>query len=1088
LATLAERIGTGDGAKAVFEISPRLQELVKKLEGNSIQGDVALSEVLESHRDAPSFLGPRSQRVPLRAMIGKFVELGIHPTDPTGTMRFKLPSLDAKRWDQLFVLDKSGRADWKDDLVTQDQLDAARQIVVREMQRLVTGVVFSKTYFALEETGLAYPTTGRNASSEDKSLADSFLRVFADTYRLVDSPFEDALEIDPWRSPHDIGPTNRVRRFANKIWGTNHAEHGLAQVLALLNTAGHPDGKILTSSLKFHLAQPKDPFWRCATCSRVHLSRGVAVCTRCFRDLPEHASGVCEELYSESYLSKRVIRGRVPSRLRCEELTGQTENPADRQRRFKNIIVGDDHTLLQKRSQVIDLLAVTTTMEVGIDIGPLRAVFQANMPPQRFNYQQRVGRAGRRRQAFSFVLTICRSKSHDLHYFWNPDEITGDPPPPPFLTKKQPTAAKRFLRKAWLSAAFELLRSQYGTGYPGDALRKPDIHGEFIPTDTYFNEVEKWRAELQNALTKTIERRDLAYQKLTEDSPLAGNSELAEMSCAQLLDDIEAAGAAATRQEGLAHTLAEAGLLPMYGMPTRVRNLYLGDEADADASNWRRWRTVDRDLDIAVFEFAPGAVLTKDKEEHICIGFTGSLPDYSQRKGIKTEVKPLDGAFAPSFWLSQCDFCGAWQRFDTDPKMLELECGACERVLDTSKAGECRTPNGFRTDFRPRQIDDVRSSSGRHRLNTAEGRALSLKFDAKSNTSYSCEASTRLYRLNRGQPVESGSDEWKGFDLTQGVQRHGWNDRARLLDQWIAQDVAVPKGFEPTQMSAQKLWLAAPKTTDVLFLAPAAVQPGLRPHAVGGAHRNPAVRAAAISAAFIIVNRAAADLDIDPDEFDVIEPRIHRAANTQFVPLLQIADRLVNGAGFAERLATLVDGRPMIVRIIESIVSDPKKYPLKDFLRNDVGHNHPEECDQACYRCLQRYSNQAYHGLLDWRLGMSFLGILSDGDWRCGLDGDFSGPGLADWQSLTLKYASDLGRFSDVQVMETYGLTALRLSQTAKWTIVSHPLWDTTSMEGILGSAVQELEETTGDVPGFVDTFELARRLVNARQRLLTSV
>jgi hypothetical protein len=1090
LSTLKDRIAAGDAAKAVLEISPRLQELETGInELSNGNESLALTDVLESHRDGSKFSGSRVNRDPLRALISGFARLGIHPTDPTGTKRIKLPNGDSVLWEELFEFNTNGLVDWRDDPVQQDQLNAARQSIVGEMQRLVTGVIFSKTYFALEETGLAYPTVGEVVPEADRNLANAFLRVLADSYRLVDSPFEDAMEVDPWKTPSDISATSRVRRFANRIWSNAGIDQGLGKVLMLLEKAGHPQGRILTSSLRIRLAEPTDSFWRCNICSRVHLTRGVGYCTRCYRELTEEPSGKCSELYDESYLSKRVVRGRTPARLRCEELTGQTEDPGDRQRRFKNIVVSETGAgELHRLASIIDLLAVTTTMEVGIDIGPLRAVFQANMPPQRFNYQQRVGRAGRRRQAYSFVITICRSKSHDLHYFLNPDSITGDPPPPPFLTKKQASAAKRFLRKAWLTAAFELIRSKMGDSYPGDSLRKPDIHGEFVPAEIYFDKRLDWKSKLSEALKETVADKSRAYKCLTEDSPLYDSVELNGMQSAEILSEIESAGEASTRQEGLAHTLAEAGLLPMYGMPTRVRNLYLGDETSDDALYWRKWRSVDRDLDIAVFEFAPGAVLTKDKQEHICVGFTGALPDYQQGKKAKRDLNPLEAAFAAPFWLNQCAHCGSWQRFDQDPTSLgDIECKACRRLLDLTRAGECRTPNGFRTDFWPRQIEADVGISGRHRLNTAEGRSLALSTDAHLNLSFSCEPLTRLYRLNRGRPDSQALTEWSGFHITAGSQRYGRNDRVILHDQWIASDVPQPRGFDPTGKDVQGVWLAAPKTTDVLFLAPTIIQPGLQIHAVSASQRIAGVRAAAISAAFIIVNRAAGELDIDPEEFDIIEPRIHRAPNGQLVPLLQIADHLINGAGFSERLASNVSGRPLISTIVQSILNDKNRYPLKDFLRRDSAHNHPSECDQACYRCLQRYSNQSYHGLLDWRLGLSFLGVLNDASWSCGLDGKFDGPGLWDWQSLAIKYANDLGRFSDVEKRDVRGLVAVRLSKRSKWAVIVHPLWDTKSLHGVMGQAADELEQDTGEVPTFIDTFELARRLLAVRQRLLNT-
>ena len=73
----------------------------------------------------------------------------------------------------------------------------------------------------------------------------------------------------------------------------------------------------------------------------------------------------------------------------------------------------------------VNILSSSTTFEMGIDVGQLRAILLRNVPPTAANYTQRAGRAGRRREGSAFAVTYARSVPHDQTHFYAAEEIAG---------------------------------------------------------------------------------------------------------------------------------------------------------------------------------------------------------------------------------------------------------------------------------------------------------------------------------------------------------------------------------------------------------------------------------------------------------------------------------------------------------------------------------------------------------------------------------------------------------------------------------------------------------------------------------------
>ncbi len=745
----------------------------------------------------------------------------------------------------------------------------------------------------------------------------------------------------------------------------------------------------------------------CQRCGAVHLHASGGICTVCRNLLPtaphRHPTAIdAREMDFYEYLARC---NDDPFRLNCEELTGQTDRDDrnDRQRWFQEVYLDQE---LEKAFGV-DLLSVTTTMEAGVDIGSLQMIGMANMPPIRFNYQQRVGRAGRRGLGMSAALTLCRGRSHDDYYFERPHLITAEPPPRPYVDVTRREIALRVVNKEVLRRSFEGI----DIGYSPD-----NVHGEFGTVGDwsgYRPTVSDWIAangHLIEDITLHILRRTEMDDKLS----IASVIQYVETELLYRIDEIVDRS---STHHGLSERLASHGVLPMFGFPTRTRFLH-----HSRPTRWPpQYGIIDRDLDIAISQFAPGAQSIKDDKLHTAVGVVEFVPALG---GVDLAPNPLQ----ESETVGVCRRCQALvpqpARSGTCP-YCSAACGP-----DGYRLVELTEPPGFSTWWGISERSEFRGGF------QFTPRALRARMGAGLdnyiiNRNFSIDSgSARIYRVNDND----GSD----FEFRKWENGHFWMVESAfdsaLRDLPAAEQRRIQRPSFDSATPPVRRALAAISNTDVMAAGINIVPVGLCLNP-----SKPEAKAAWYSFGFLLRRAAAVSLDVNESELDLgIQPVSD--LSTPFAPptaRIFISDSLENGAGYSTFLGDPTRFEELLRYVLgQARPSWTRSTPPDSFHQPLVTPPHSHDCVNSCHRCLREFGNMAYHPLLDWRLGLDLAQLALDPKARIDLT-------TTHWSDLVTRTAP--AYFAGLKMQtRTFGALPGGVDEFSNEAIIlTHPLWDT---------------------------------------------
>lgn len=658
--------------------------------------------------------------------------------------------------------------------------------------------------------------------------------------------------------------------------------------------------------------------------------------------------------------------------------------------------------------QFLPALFCSPTMELGVDISALNAVYLRNVPPTPANYAQRAGRAGRSGQAAA-IVTYCAAQSpHDQYFFERREEMVSGVVRPPALDITNKDLVTAHLQAVWLAAAElalspdipEILDLQI-PGYPlKEEIRRVTEARELVERaqppmrrilaqiltsvggrkpqwmsdpDDFISEVAtKSPAALDDAFDRWRELYNSARSQLIEANK---RSEITGLSGA---DRNKVKGAQRQAQDQIAileqgkatngsdfysyRYLATEGFLPGYNFPRLPLYAFVPGEGKSGSF-------LQRARFLAISEFGPRSLIYHEGRAFRVV-----------KAKLPPETRTSDGQELSTHDITICPNCGAAHEGERD------RCHAC----NTHMAGETPVRRTLR-------IDNVEAIPA-ERITANDEERVRQGFDIQTVFSW---------------PVKNGR-----IDVTEAEFGIG---SSPLLSMQYANSAAISrinKGLRRRRDKTVLGFLIDPRTgywakTDDEdpdgdlppdAARPVRIVPIVRDHKNALLFRFIAPEASDLTTVATVQHALMRGIEVEfqLEEGEVLGEPLPQRDNRRAILAYEATE---GGAGVLNRLVEDTDALNRVARqaldlmhfeCIEEAISAGDAALLQD--------RQGQTCVRGCYRCLLSYFNQPDHELIDRTNAEAkkFLVDLARGTIAVAHDPTIAAT-AQDWQSLFTK-------------------------------------------------------------------------------------